>query len=83
MSACGIAEILGVHLVLSMPADDASDGLVRAHLVFFLFCFLVLSMPADDASDGLVRAHLVFFLFVFWYSLCLRTTRAMASCEHT
>jgi hypothetical protein len=48
-----------------MPADDSSDGLVRAHLVFFFVCFLVLSMPADDASDGLVRAHIVFFCILF------------------
>jgi hypothetical protein len=66
MSACGIAEILGVHLVLSMPADDASDGLVRAHIVFFCILFSippkkmlevlfqVLYVLADDASNVLV-----------------------------
>ena len=37
---CGIVKILGVHSVLSMLADDAGDGFVRANLVFLIVFLL-------------------------------------------
>ena len=66
-SACGIVEILGVHSVLSMFADDSSDGLMRANLV----CFILFLLPKNEIPG------------VLFHVLSVLANDAMCSREHT